>query len=50
MKKIFTTLLVALAVALAACGDEKAKDQADWFLTPEAVVDGTTVEIGRAHV
>lgn len=45
MKKIFTTLLVALAVALAACGDEKAKDQADWFLTPEAVVDGTTVEV-----
>ena len=45
MKKIFTPLLVALAVALAACGDEKTKDQADWFLTPEAVVDGTTVEV-----
>ena len=45
MKKIFTTLLMALAVALAACGDEKTKDQADWFLTPEAVVDGTTVEV-----
>ena len=45
MKKIFTTLLAALAVALAACGDEKTKDEAAWFLTPEAVVDGTTVGV-----
>lgn len=45
MKKIFALLLAALSVALVACGDENTETRNDWFLTPEASADGTTVEL-----
>lgn len=45
MKKIFALLLAALSVAFVACGDENTETRNDWFLTPEASADGTTVEL-----
>ena len=43
MKKIFAFLLLGLTVAFASCGDEKTETGTDWFLTPVAEVNGTTV-------
>lgn len=43
MKKIFAFLLLDLTVAFASCGDEKTEPGTDWFLTPVAEVNGTTV-------
>ena len=43
MKKIFAFLLLGLTVAFASCGDEKTEPGTDWFLTPVAEVNGTTV-------
>ena len=43
MKKIFALLFAALSVAFFACGDEKTETGTDWFLTPVAEVNGTTV-------
>lgn len=45
MKKITAFLLLGLAVSLASCGSEKEQDDNRWFLTPEAAVSGTTVEM-----
>ena len=45
MKKIFALLFAALSVAFFACGDEKTDNGNDWFLTPAASADGTTVEL-----
>lgn len=45
MKKITAFLLLGLAVSLASCGSEKEEDDNRWFLTPEAAVSGTTVEM-----
>ena len=43
MKKILAFLLLGLTVAFASCGDEKTETGTDWFLTPVAEVNGTTV-------
>ena len=43
MTKIFAFLLLGLTVAFASCGDEKTETGTDWFLTPVAEVNGTTV-------
>ena len=48
MKKIFAFLLLGLTVAFASCGDEKTETGTDWFLTPVAEVNGTTVGQGRS--
>lgn len=49
MKKIFALLFAALSVAFFACGDEKTDNGNDWFLTPAASADGTTVELTLPH-
>ena len=43
MKKIITLLFLGLTVAFVSCGDEKTETGTDWFLTPVAEVNGTTV-------
>ena len=45
MKNIVAFLLLGLAVIAASCGDDKKGDDNQWFLTPEAAVSGTTVEM-----
>ncbi len=45
MKKIVAFLLLGLTVAVASCGDDQKGDDNQWFLTPEAVVSGTVVEM-----
>lgn len=45
MKNFFAFLLLGLAAAFVSCGDENTENQNKWFLTPQAAVSGTTVEV-----
>lgn len=47
MKNIVAFLLLSLtaAVAVTSCGDDENGNDSHWFLTPEAAVSGTTVEM-----